>query len=43
MREDGWDVVSVQRWFKAALGRKLEPFGLAKTPYPYYAGLKPKA
>jgi 3-oxoacyl-[acyl-carrier protein] reductase len=41
MREDGWDVESVRRWFKDGLGKKLEPFGLAKAPYPYYRGLKP--
>ena len=42
MREDGWDVESVRRWFKDALGNQLEPFGLGKQPYPYYGGLKPK-
>ena len=42
MREEGFDVASVRRWFKSGLGRKLEPFGLAKAPYPFYDGLVPK-
>jgi len=42
MREGGWDVESVRRWFKDALGKQLEPFGLGKAPYPYYDGLEPK-
>ncbi len=40
--EGGWDVASVQRWFKAGLAKKFEPFGLGKAPYPYHGGLKPK-
>jgi 3-oxoacyl-[acyl-carrier protein] reductase len=43
MREGGWDVESVRRWFKDALGKQLEPFGLGKAPYPYYDGVKPPA
>jgi NAD(P)-dependent dehydrogenase (short-subunit alcohol dehydrogenase family) len=42
MREGGWDVPSVRRWFKEGLGRDLEDFGLAKTPYAYYDGVKPR-
>ncbi|MEZ4331714.1 MAG: SDR family NAD(P)-dependent oxidoreductase [Myxococcota bacterium] len=42
MREGGWDVASVVRWFKDGLGRELEPFGLAKQPYAYHEGVKPK-
>jgi len=41
MREGGWDVASVRRWFKQGLGKNLENFGLMKTPYPYYKGVKP--
>jgi len=41
MREGGWDVASVRRWFKQGLGKNLENFGLMKTPYPYYDGVKP--
>lgn len=41
MREGGWDIASVRRWFKEGLGRDLEPFGLAKAPYPHYGGVKP--
>lgn len=40
MREGGWDVASVLRWFKEGLGRELEPFGLAKQPYAYYDGVR---
>ena len=40
MREGGWDSASVRRWFKDGLGRDLESFGLAKTPYAYYDGVK---
>lgn len=43
MREGGWDVESVRRWFKDSLGRQLEPFGLGKAPYPYYDGVKPRS
>ena len=42
MREGGWDVESVRRWFKQGLGNSLENFGLAKTPYPFYDGVKPR-
>jgi len=43
MREGGWDIESVRRWFKSSLGGQLEPFGLAKAPYPYFDGVKPKS
>jgi len=43
LREEGWDMASVKRWAKQALDKRLEPFGLAKVPYPYYGGVKPKA
>jgi len=42
MREGGWDVESVRRWFKDSIGKQLEPFGLGKAPYAYYDGLKPR-
>ena len=42
MREGGWDVESVRRWFKDGLGRQLEPFGLGKAPYAHYDGVKPR-
>ena len=42
MREGGWDIPSVRRWFKEGLGRDLESFGLAKAPYAYYDGVKPR-
>jgi 3-oxoacyl-[acyl-carrier protein] reductase len=41
VREGGWDVESVRRFFKDGIGRELERFGLAKAPYRYYKGLKP--
>ncbi|MBW2426484.1 MAG: SDR family NAD(P)-dependent oxidoreductase, partial [Deltaproteobacteria bacterium] len=41
VREGGWDVQSVRRFFKDGLGPELERFGLGKAPYPYYEGLKP--
>ncbi len=40
MREGGWDVESVGRWFKAGLGTSLEDFGLFKTPYPFHSGVR---
>ena len=43
LRPEGWDVASVQKWFKSQLGNQLEPFGLAKTPYPFYEGVKPRS
>ena len=33
MREGGWDIESVRRWFRQGLGNNLENFGLSKTPY----------
>ena len=40
VREGGWDIESVRRFFKEGLGPELEPFGLAKRPYAFYDGLK---
>jgi 3-oxoacyl-[acyl-carrier protein] reductase len=37
-REGGWDVESVRREFRSSLGSDLEPFGLAKAPYPHRDG-----
>jgi 3-oxoacyl-[acyl-carrier protein] reductase len=42
MREGGWDIESVRRWFKQGLGNNLENFGLTKAPYPFYDGVKPR-
>ena len=42
MREGGWDVESVRRWFKDGVGKQLQPFGLGKFPYPYSDGVKPR-
>ncbi len=35
----GWSVVDLVESFKGTLGKKLEPFGLMKDPYPYYDGV----
>jgi 3-oxoacyl-[acyl-carrier protein] reductase len=43
MREEGFDLEAIRRYFKRALGNQLEPFGLAKRPYPFYGGVKPQA
>jgi 3-oxoacyl-[acyl-carrier protein] reductase len=39
--QGGWSVEGLRKYFKQAFGNRLEPFGLAKQPYPYYAGVKP--
>jgi 3-oxoacyl-[acyl-carrier protein] reductase len=36
----GWSVEELRRHFKGVFGTRLEPFGLMKSPYPYYAGVK---
>jgi 3-oxoacyl-[acyl-carrier protein] reductase len=43
LKEGGWSVEDLRRSFKANLGPRLEPFGLMKEPYPFHAGVKPKA
>lgn len=42
-RDEGWDVENVRKAMKSHFGKKLEPFGLGKAPYPFYGGLTPKA
>jgi 3-oxoacyl-[acyl-carrier protein] reductase len=39
----GWTVDELREHFKPNLGKRLEPFGLMKDPYPFYDGVKPKA
>jgi 3-oxoacyl-[acyl-carrier protein] reductase len=39
----GWSVEDLRQHFKGVFGNRLEPFGLMKTPYPFYAGVKPEA
>jgi NAD(P)-dependent dehydrogenase (short-subunit alcohol dehydrogenase family) len=39
----GWSVEGLLEHFQATLGRRLEPFGLMKPPYPHYDGVKPPA
>jgi 3-oxoacyl-[acyl-carrier protein] reductase len=39
-RDGGWTVDAIRAQFRATLGGKLEPFGLAKQPYPYFGGVK---
>jgi 3-oxoacyl-[acyl-carrier protein] reductase len=43
LKEGGWSVEDLRRCFKTNLGPRLEPFGLAKEPYPFHAGVKAKA
>ncbi len=39
----GWSVDDLLQHFEASLGKRLEPFGLMKPPYPFYDGVKPKS
>jgi 3-oxoacyl-[acyl-carrier protein] reductase len=41
-RDGGWTVEAIRQHFKTGLGRKLEPFGLQKRPYPFFGGVKPQ-
>jgi 3-oxoacyl-[acyl-carrier protein] reductase len=43
VREGGWDIESVRRFFKDGLGPELERFGLTKPPYAFYDGLSAPA
>ena len=36
----GWSVEDLAQHMKSVFGNKLEPFGLMKTPYAYYGGVK---
>lgn len=38
----GWPVEDLQKQMKNVFGTRLEPFGLMKTPYAHYAGVKPE-
>jgi NAD(P)-dependent dehydrogenase (short-subunit alcohol dehydrogenase family) len=40
-KADGWSVEDLRKSFKGVFGTRLEPFGLMKEPYPFYAGVKP--
>lgn len=40
-KPDGWSVEDLRKSFKGVFGTRLEPFGLMKEPYPFYAGVKP--
>ena len=40
-KPDGWSVEDLRKSFKGVFGTRLEPFGLMKQPYPFYAGVKP--
>jgi 3-oxoacyl-[acyl-carrier protein] reductase len=39
----GWSVEALRKQMKAFFGNRLEPFGLAKAPYPFYDGVRPQA
>jgi 3-oxoacyl-[acyl-carrier protein] reductase len=39
----GWTVEELRKHMKGVFGTRLEPFGLMKTPYPFYGGVKPEA
>jgi 3-oxoacyl-[acyl-carrier protein] reductase len=38
----GWSVEDLRKQMKNVFGTRLEPFGLMKTPYAHYAGVKPE-
>ena len=40
-KPDGWSVEDLRKSFKGVFGTRLEPFGLMKEPYPFYAGVRP--
>jgi 3-oxoacyl-[acyl-carrier protein] reductase len=42
-RDGGWTVDALRQQMKAVFGNRLEPFGLMKSPYAFYGGLKPQA
>ena len=41
LKPGGWSLDDIRENFKDKLGNRLEPFGLMKTPYPFYDGVKP--
>lgn len=40
-KPEGWSVEDLRKHFKSVFGARLEPFGLMKEPYPFYAGVRP--
>ena len=40
-KPEGWSVEDLRKHFKGVFGTRLEPFGLMKEPYPFYAGVRP--
>ncbi len=40
-KPEGWSVEDLRKHFKSVFGNRLEPFGLMKEPYPFYAGVRP--
>jgi 3-oxoacyl-[acyl-carrier protein] reductase len=40
-KPEGWSVEDLRKHFKSVFGTRLEPFGLMKEPYPFYAGVHP--
>jgi 3-oxoacyl-[acyl-carrier protein] reductase len=40
-KPEGWSVEDLRKHFKGVFGNRLEPFGLMKEPYPFYAGVRP--
>jgi len=43
LKPGGWQVDDILAHFKNHLGKQLQPFGLMKTPYPFYDGVPPKS
>jgi 3-oxoacyl-[acyl-carrier protein] reductase len=43
LKPGGWQVEDILAHFKQNLGKQLVDFGLMKTPYPFYDGVKPPA
>lgn len=42
VKAGGWSLDDLRQHFKTNLGSKLEPLGIQKKPYPFYAGVKPQ-
>jgi 3-oxoacyl-[acyl-carrier protein] reductase len=40
-RAGGWSVAELRSHFRQVFGSRLEPFGLMKSPYPHYDGVRP--
>lgn len=41
IKPGGWGLDDIKQHFKAHFGNRLEPLGIEKAPYPFYAGVKP--